>query len=109
MSSENVVMLKSDTFESQVLKSDKLVVVDFWAQWCNPCKAVAPILDELAVYFENKVCISKINVDEFGDIAAKYRIMSVPTIILFKYGEIVEKIIGLRSKEEYISKIEEYM
>lgn len=106
MASEKIVVLTKANFEQEVLKSDKLTLVDFWAQWCGPCRAVGPIMDELSAEFDGKVKISKVNVDEEGELAAKYRIMSIPTVMLFKNGEIVEKIIGAKSKSEFISTLE---
>lgn len=106
MSSENIVVLTKDNFEQEVVNSDKPVLVDFWAQWCGPCRAVAPIMDELAQEFNGKVKVAKVNVDEQGEIAAKFRIMSIPTIMMYKNGEMVEKIIGARSKNEFAQLIE---
>lgn len=101
MASANIVILTKDNFEEEVLKSDKPVVVDFWAQWCGPCRAVGPIMDELSEEFSQKAKIGKVNVDEQGELAAKFRIMSIPTVMLFKDGEMKEKVIGARSKEEF--------
>jgi thioredoxin 1 len=101
MASDKVIIITKDNFEQEVINSDKPVLVDFWAQWCGPCRAVAPIMDELADDFDGKAKIGKINVDEQGELAAKFRIMSIPTVMLFKDGQMVEKVIGARSKAEF--------
>ncbi|MCX7922177.1 MAG: thioredoxin [Clostridia bacterium] len=105
MASEKLVVLTKDNFEEEVLKSDKPIIVDFWAPWCGPCRAVGPIMDELANEFEGKAKVGKINVDDQGELAAKYRVMSIPTIMLFKDGQMVDKVIGARSKEEFANLI----
>lgn len=101
MASEKVLIITKENFEEEVLKSDKPVLVDFWASWCGPCRTVAPIIDELAEEFDGKAKIGKVNVDEQGELAAKYRIMSIPTVMLIKAGEVAEKVIGARSKDEF--------
>jgi thioredoxin 1 len=101
MASEKIVVLTKDNFEQEVLKSEQPILVDFWAPWCGPCRAVAPIMDELAGEFDGKVKIGKINVDDEGELSMKYRVMSIPTIMLFKDGQIAEKVIGARSKDEF--------
>lgn len=106
--SDKIVNITNDTFEENVLKSDKPVVVDFWASWCGPCRLVAPIMEELAVDFEGKVQIAKVNVDDQGELAAKFRIMSIPTVLIFKNGEIAEKIVGARAKEEFAELIQKH-
>lgn len=109
MANENVMVINKNNFEEEVLKSDKAVLVDFWAPWCGPCRAVGPIVDELASEYEGKAKISKLNVDDEGEIAAKFRVMSIPTIMIFKDGEVVEKVIGARSKSELISLIDKHI
>lgn len=99
--SEKIINITNDTFEDQVLKSGKPVVVDFWATWCGPCRMVAPIMEELAEDFGDKVQITKVNVDDQGELAAQFRIMSIPTILIFKDGQVAEKIVGARAKEEF--------
>ena len=106
MARDKVITLTKDNFEQEVLKSDIPVLVDFWASWCGPCRAVAPIIDELSVEFDGRAKVGKVNVDEQGELVEKFRIMSIPTIILFKGGQMVDKIIGARTKEEFAKMIE---
>lgn len=87
-------------FDQTVLQSDKLVLVDFWAPWCRPCLMVAPILDELAEEYSGRISIARLDVDQNPKTAAKYNIMSIPTLLLFKKGEPVSHIVGFRPKEE---------
>lgn len=94
-----VLHVTKENFEQEVLKSDKPVLVDFWASWCMPCKMLAPILDEVAEETEEfKVC--KVNVDEEGDLAMQFRIMSIPTLVVIKQGEEVKRSLGVISKDE---------
>lgn len=109
MASKNVLTLTQDNFEKEVLNSDKPVLVDFWAAWCGPCRMVAPVIDELAEDYKGKIKVGKLNVDENGSVAAHYQIMSIPTILLFKDGEQVEKIVGARSKDEFQRVIDKYV
>src|SRR5690349_11323123 len=101
MASEKIVVLTKENFDSEVSAGDMPVLVDFWAPWCGPCRAVGPIMDELAGEYNEKVKVCKVNVDEQGELAAKFRVMSIPTIMLFKNGQVAEKIIGARSKDEF--------
>lgn len=96
----NVLTLTRENFEQEVLKSDIPVLVDFWAPWCGPCRMVSPIVDELAEDFKGKVKVGKINVDEQGELAEKYRVMTIPTLMVFKGGNIVDTLVGARPKEE---------
>ena len=89
----------------QVLKSSSVVVVDFWATWCGPCRMLAPTVEEVSELMEGKVVVAKCNVDEVREVAMKYRIMSIPTLIYFKNGEVVDKTVGVVSKEDIVSKI----
>jgi len=94
MASDQVVQLTDDTFEQEVLKSDKPVLVDFWASWCAPCKAIAPVIDSLAESFAGKVKIAKVNVDENPATPGQYGVRGIPTLILFKDGQVVDQLVG---------------
>lgn len=97
------------SFDEDVIKSDKPVMVDFWAQWCGPCRTVGPIIDELSADFDGKAVIGKVNVDEENALAQRYKIMSIPTVMLFNKGEVVEKIVGARTKKDYADLINKYL
>lgn len=94
-----LVHIGDDNFETEVLKSDKPALVDFWAPWCGPCRALAPVLDELAVEYKDRVKIAKINIDDHQKTASSYGIRSIPTLMLFKDGKAQETVIGLVSKD----------
>lgn len=93
----NVITVTSENFESEVLNSEKPVLVDFWASWCGPCRMLSPIVDEIAEEVQT-IKVGKINVDEQQDLAGKYGVMSIPTLILFKNGQPVNKSVGAKSK-----------
>lgn len=96
--SDKIAHLTADSFATAVSGSDKPLLVDFWAPWCGPCKAIAPILEELATELDGKVKIAKVNVDEADGVAAKYSIRAIPTMLLFKNGQVADTIVGLLPK-----------
>lgn len=106
MASVNIINLDSSNFDQEVENSNVPILVDFWAPWCGPCRAVAPILEQLAVKYDGKVKIAKLNVDEEPSLSAKFRVMSIPTLILFKNGQALQQMVGLRSVQELENMIE---
>lgn len=96
----------SATWEQEVLKAPSLVMVDFWAVWCGPCRMVAPIVDELAKEYEGKLKVLKLNTDENADVASKYRIMGIPTLMFFKNGQTVDQVVGAVPKTQLKTKID---
>jgi len=103
------IKLTDENFEREVLKSDLPVLVDFWASWCGPCNMVAPVVKEIADEYEGKLKVCKLNVDEAGEVASKYKIMSIPALMVFKGGEIVEQIIGAVPKERIEEKLKSHL
>lgn len=100
MAGDKIVVLTKDNFDGYIA-SDKPVLVDFWASWCGPCRAVAPVMEELADEYDGKAVVGKVNVDNESDLSAKYRIMSIPTVMLFKGGQVVDKVVGARPKSDF--------
>ena len=98
-------MVNSQNFEAEVLKSDIPVLVDFWAPWCGPCKALNPILEKVEAEVAGRVKIVKVNIDESPDVSSRYSIMSSPTLLVFKDGEVVNQLVGLVQKEKIIEKL----
>lgn len=93
-------------FEDEVLKSDKPCLVDFWAEWCGPCRMVGPIVEEIAKDYAEKLKVGKLNVDQNSQTAVKYGIMSIPSLLIFDQGKVVEQIVGAAPKKQFIEKIE---
>jgi thioredoxin 1 len=107
--SENVTHLSESTFDETVGASSEPVLVDFWAEWCGPCKMIAPILDEVAIEQLGKVSVAKVNVDEHPDLARRYEVMSIPTLIVFKDGAPAKRLVGARGKNQLLNDLAEYL
>ncbi len=101
--------ITDSNFEELVLKSDKPVLVDFWAEWCGPCRMVGPVVEELATEYTGKAVVGKVNVDTNSEISAKYGIRNIPTILFFKNGEVVEKHVGVAAKNILADKLNAHM
>jgi len=99
----------TENFKSEVLDSDVPVLVDFWAVWCGPCKMLAPTIDQLAKEFEGKAKVGKVNVDDNQQLAAQFGIMSIPTVIIFKGGKVVEQFIGVQPKGVYVDALNKHL
>lgn len=106
---KNIIELTDLNFENEVLKSDKLVLVDFWAEWCAPCKMIAPIVEEIANEYADRLKVGKLNVDYNPKTAMKYGIMSIPTLMLFQNGRVVEQIVGAMPKRNLLARLEKYL
>ncbi len=106
MSSPNVVSVNESNFDAEVVNTETPVLVDFWAEWCGPCKMIAPILDEIASEKGAAVKVAKVNVDENQGLSSKFGIRAIPTLLFFKNGSVREQIVGMTSKRDLIAKLE---
>ena len=107
MSSGKVVVVSDAEFDSTVLESDKPVILDFWAEWCQPCKMLSPTVEEIAGEYEDTIKVGKLNVDDNPNTATKYGIRGIPTLLFFKGGKVVQQMVGVKSKAEIKKVIEE--
>ncbi len=105
MANQNIVQISKENFNSEVKQSSTPVLVDFWAEWCGPCKAIAPVLDELANTNVGKLKVAKVNVDENQELAAEYGIRAIPTLLIMKDGKVKEQMVGAVSKRDLEAKI----
>ncbi len=105
----NAQAVNDATFDAEVLQSTTPVLVDFWAPWCGPCRAVAPTVDALATDFAGKLKVVKLNTDESGEVAMKYGVTSIPTIMVFKNGEVVERVLGNRPKSDLAAMVSRHV
>jgi thioredoxin 1 len=103
------VEITTENFEQEVLQSDVPVLVDFWAEWCMPCKMIAPVLDEMSEEYDGKLKIGKLNVDEQADLAARYNVVSIPTLMVFKGGEVAGQQIGAAPRDRLEKLVEPHM
>ncbi len=106
MAAANILTATSQNFPAEVLSSTQPVLVDFWAEWCGPCKMLGPVLDELATEYAGKARIAKVNIDDHQDLAAQFGIRAIPTLLLFKGGQVVEQVVGLKSKRDLKSSLD---
>jgi thioredoxin 1 len=104
-----ITTLSTATFDETIGAADKPVIVDFWAEWCGPCKQIAPILEEIASEQVDRLSVAKLNVDENPDLAMKYNVMSIPTLLVFQDGEVSKRLIGAKSKGALLQELDEFL
>jgi thioredoxin 1 len=100
MAAPNIVNLTQENFDAEVIKSTVPVLVDFWAEWCGPCKMIAPVLDELATEYTGRIKIGKVNLDDQQALATQFRVSAIPTLLFFKQGQVAEQMVGARGKRD---------
>jgi thioredoxin 1 len=108
MAAPNMLTLTDGNFKEQVVDSPIPVLVDFWAEWCGPCKMLGPILEELANEYDGRVKVGKLNIDDFPSVANEYGIRAIPTMLIFKGGQVAEQVVGLRSKRDLKANLDKF-
>lgn len=106
---DGIVTLTSSTFDETIRGSQTPILVDFWAEWCGPCKQIAPVLAEIASENKDKITVAKLNVDDHGDIASRFGVMSIPTLILFHQGEPAKRLVGAKGKGQLVQELAEFL
>lgn len=109
MASDKVLTITKDNFQTEILDAAEPALIDYWAPWCSPCRMIAPIVDEVAQEFEGKIKVGKVNVDENKEIATEYGVMSIPTLIVFKGGKAVDRVVGFKPKNELKALLEKHL
>jgi len=107
--SDNVVHLSESTFSEEVVASDLPVIVDFWAEWCGPCKMIAPVLEEIATEHAGKIRVAKVNVDDNPGLARQFDVMSIPTLMVFSEGEVKQRLVGAKGKAQLLEDLGEFL
>jgi thioredoxin 1 len=105
----SITQLTASTFDEVVGSADEPLVVDFWAEWCGPCKMIAPILDEIATEHEGKLQVAKLNVDDAPDVARRYEVMSIPTLLVFRDGQVAKRLVGAKGKGQLLEDLAEFI
>jgi len=106
---QGIVNLSTSTFDEAIGSADKPVVVDFWAEWCGPCRSIAPILEEIAVERTDQLIVAKVNADDNRDLVMRYGVMSIPTLLVFSGNEVVKKIVGAKGKGQLLRELDEFL